>query len=389
MDENQIKFYEKQVYCINPYDLHAKYSKTVKDIRHLREEDITKLGCSSLTTKMKICGTCRTSNQFKEGKPSKYAVQSTPSSTSNAPELATSSNSYVLTPSIVNYEPQPTTSYFEPDIEPSVSNPVTPQNIANRILHNTPPSHDRPTETDHPLTPRVERLRAEARLQALLVSPSLSEAASVSTIPSTESLREVQVTSNYETVKKIAQVINVDAPGLSALQKSDFKHYLSFENAVVQKLRSLCGFLHVPTDLDKIINNIKEQIDTLLDRKEKQKFLNLLPDWSKAKIAETFKTNVSRHTINTMERFTANTNKDSSRRPGNQPLSEEMENRIINTYLRDDVSRLFPGMKDVISVKQPDGSRVKEQKRLLLYPEYEIHQMFLKELQGALYDFYF
>ena len=48
-------------------------------------------------------------------------------------------------------------------------------------------------------------------------------------------------------------------------------------------------------------------------------------------------------------------------------------------YLRDDVSSVMPGMKDVISVRQSDGTKQRLQKRLLLLNLNELYQSFKED----------
>ena len=60
-------------------------------------------------------------------------------------------------------------------------------------------------------------------------------------------------------------------------------------------------------------------------------------------------------------------------------LSEEEIKEVQDFYLRDDISRMFPGKKDYRSVKNPDGNREHQQKRQLLYKIGELHQLFKKE----------
>lgn len=55
-----------------------------------------------------------------------------------------------------------------------------------------------------------------------------------------------------------------------------------------------------------------------------------------------------------------------------------MHDKIVNFYLRDDISRPFPGLKDTISIKLSDGTRQNFQKRLLLAPLGELHKQYLE-----------
>ncbi|KZS05303.1 Uncharacterized protein APZ42_031547 [Daphnia magna] len=74
--------------------------------------------------------------------------------------------------------------------------------------------------------------------------------------------------------------------------------------------------------------------------------------------------------------------------PKKRSLSDEEKARIIDFYTSDEYSRQLPGMKNVKSVKQLNGKRMKIQKRLLLvnikelYAEYKKKRHFCKWRQG-------
>lgn len=58
-------------------------------------------------------------------------------------------------------------------------------------------------------------------------------------------------------------------------------------------------------------------------------------------------------------------------------IESEIDKKIVEFYLREDVSRELPGMKDFVSVKAGD-KRQKLQKRLLLHTIAEVHELFLE-----------
>ena len=60
-------------------------------------------------------------------------------------------------------------------------------------------------------------------------------------------------------------------------------------------------------------------------------------------------------------------------------LPTETVNLIKCFYERDDISRMMPGLKDVLSIKQENGKREHVQKRLLLADLHEIYSLFKKE----------
>ncbi|XP_076806681.1 uncharacterized protein LOC143450136 [Clavelina lepadiformis] len=54
-------------------------------------------------------------------------------------------------------------------------------------------------------------------------------------------------------------------------------------------------------------------------------------------------------------------------------LSEELKNDVCGFYECDDNSRMCPGMKDSVSVRNKDGEKVQHQKRLVLSNLKELH----------------
>lgn len=70
---------------------------------------------------------------------------------------------------------------------------------------------------------------------------------------------------------------------------------------------------------------------------------------------------------------------EEKRKKRSNALLEEQIKEVQDFYLRDDISRMFPGKKDYYSVKNPDGKREHKQKRQLLYKIGEVHKLFKKE----------
>ena len=52
---------------------------------------------------------------------------------------------------------------------------------------------------------------------------------------------------------------------------------------------------------------------------------------------------------------------------------------VQNFYARDDISRMLPGKKDYVSVKQADGKREHRQEGVLLLKIGEAHKLFKEE----------
>lgn len=64
---------------------------------------------------------------------------------------------------------------------------------------------------------------------------------------------------NYTTIEKITEVAGVDKPKSADVRGKNYKAYLCFENNMIQKLRNLFGYASVPTELDQMVTNIKQQ----------------------------------------------------------------------------------------------------------------------------------
>ena len=73
---------------------------------------------------------------------------------------------------------------------------------------------------------------------------------------------------------------------------------------------------------------------------------------------------------------------DTPRKKRTDALSPQTLEAINAFYQRDDISRMCPGKKECISVKDDDGVRTNKQKRLLLMTISEAHQLFLSDFPG-------
>ena len=60
-------------------------------------------------------------------------------------------------------------------------------------------------------------------------------------------------------------------------------------------------------------------------------------------------------------------------------LPADTVNSVKSFYERDDVSRIMPGLKDYLSIKQSNGKREHIQKRLLLSNLNELYNLYKKE----------
>ena len=57
---------------------------------------------------------------------------------------------------------------------------------------------------------------------------------------------------------------------------------------------------------------------------------------------------------------------------------------VQNFYARDDISRMLPGKKDYVSVKQADGKREHRQEGVRLLKIGEAHKLFKEESSGKI-----
>uniref|UniRef100_A0ABD2WEB3 Uncharacterized protein n=1 Tax=Trichogramma kaykai TaxID=54128 RepID=A0ABD2WEB3_9HYME len=128
-----------------------------------------------------------------------------------------------------------------------------------------------------------------------------------------------------------------------------------------------------------VLNQIKEKFAASDNKDERILLLTLAPKfWNRNEMIKEFKCTewearkakklVSEHGILTYP---------PKKRSKTLPL--ETETLVKNFYERDDVSRLMPGMKECISVKNKDGSRVHVQKRFLLGDLGDLYSQFKNE----------
>lgn len=103
----------------------------------------------------------------------------------------------------------------------------------------------------------------------------------------------------------------------------------------------------------------------------------LLPDdWSVRKIQSTFDLK-SKWIIEEMKDLKKGKQKQSN--ISATGLSEEHQKLVVDFYEREDNSRQLPGMKDVKTIKTPDGTKIRVQKKLILSNLKELYASFKKE----------
>ncbi|EFX64775.1 hypothetical protein DAPPUDRAFT_333848, partial [Daphnia pulex] len=120
-------------------------------------------------------------------------------------------------------------------------------------------------------------------------------------------------------------------------------------------------------DYSELLNSVREKVNSTNNRSNQLSLLTLAPSsWTHEQISAYF--GVSKY-----QAAQANDLKIQSgilahppKKKNGHCLSDEEKLRIIGFYTSDEYSRQLPGMKNVKSVKQPCGKRLKIQKRLLL-----------------------
>jgi hypothetical protein len=132
----------------------------------------------------------------------------------------------------------------------------------------------------------------------------------------------------------------------------------------------------VSEDINSLLLNLKSAFSKADTVEKKIEVLRLLPrSWSYLKIKSYFE-EATQHMITEAKKCDL----------GIQPLlktgrpshGSEVQDNVINFYLRDDISRPFPGLKDTISIKLSNGIRQNFQKRLLLAPLDTLYKQYLE-----------
>nr|CAH0100961.1 unnamed protein product [Daphnia galeata] len=117
-------------------------------------------------------------------------------------------------------------------------------------------------------------------------------------------------------------------------------------------------------DYKELLDALREKVKSTKNRSERLSLLTLAP---------------SSLTLDQINNYFAHPPK---KRNGHC-LTDEEKSRIIDFYTSDDCSRQLPGMKNVKSVKQPNGKRLKIQKRLLLINIKELYDEYKKKYSSV------
>ena len=141
------------------------------------------------------------------------------------------------------------------------------------------------------------------------------------------------------------------------------------------------------TSHGRLLSHIREKIHVSENRSEIISLLTFMPDsWPTTKIVKYISHRfVTRYAVEHAVRLRKETGILS--RPGarkGRRISKEQEQLIVALYEDDGNSRQMPGMKNVVSVKQDDGTKQKHQKRLPLVNVAQLYELFKIKYQGNL-----
>ena len=130
-----------------------------------------------------------------------------------------------------------------------------------------------------------------------------------------------------------------------------------------------------------VLEQIKKKFSETTCKDDRIQLLTLAPDfWSRRDLMREFgctewEARVAKQLVDTEGVFSRPDKKIG------KVLPTETIELVQNFYEKDDVSRIMPGMKDFVSVKQKDGKREHIQKRLILGDLSEIYRLFKEKYE--------
>ena len=128
-----------------------------------------------------------------------------------------------------------------------------------------------------------------------------------------------------------------------------------------------------------VLQQIKKKFLESTNKQERIQLLTLAPEfWSRKNLMREF--NCSEWEAREAKDLVANSGIFSipAKKPG-KLLPANNVNSVKSFYERDDVSRIMPGLKDYLCIKQSNGKREHIQKRLLLGNLNELYNLYNKE----------
>ena len=126
----------------------------------------------------------------------------------------------------------------------------------------------------------------------------------------------------------------------------------------------------------EMIQQLKEKYASTTSRSERLTILTALPkSWSVGKIMDEF--GVTNYMAKSAKKLVEDKGVLSSPNSNaGKPLPESTLELVRNFYCHDDISRVMPGKKDFVSVRNADGIKVHQQKRLVLCNLREAYHQF-------------
>lgn len=171
--------------------------------------------------------------------------------------------------------------------------------------------------------------------------------------------------------------------GESPVKPSMLKRTVYKTTKVKQITNTICKLLNISDqseDNESFFESLKAQFDKAESNTDKYRILTSCPlSWGQAKLAEKFKISqrMAKHAVHLRHQ----------NGPGSFPqpkkgknLPDGVEERVKNFYKSGEISRMMPGKKDCIRVKDPKtGVKENKQKQMILSSIRETHAAFLNE----------
>ena len=193
---------------------------------------------------------------------------------------------------------------------------------------------------------------------------------------------EVHKFEELESMKLINQCLEVIGETPISKRKQQSKKYLGqkLDQLITTMEKAMIGEASTTTeDGSEIIEQLKEKFHSTSERSIKVQVLTVLPKrWSVRKIQTEFDTS------NFMARRAKQLVKEKgvlsspNPKPGHCIAKKKTTELVVGFYESDNSSRMMPGKKDFVSVKQAHG-RIQIQKRLVLCNLKELYQQFKAE----------
>lgn len=215
-----------------------------------------------------------------------------------------------------------------------------------------------------------------------VVSPVLSSSSSQTPSSSPSSDESGAQQQKLDTILDIAKLLKISIPSKPAKLNPNTRSYVATRSKemlemILLKVQSLFPpeVVEKTNPLNEIYSNMVESFDNTEDKATKSAILRCLP--------QSFSNDRAVYQFNATKRLVeeARGNADTSTKiPRGRPSTTESTTKsVVDFYLRDEISRPFPGRKDWKSIKQPNGKREKIQKRLLMATLDELFEKYQNE----------